>query len=609
MPYLLPLVVTGLLSFALAGLAWLRRQVPGAPVFTVLMAVIGEWTVTYAMELASQDLPTKLLFDQLGYLGIVATPDATLAFALHYTAREHWLTSARLAALCVLPASTLLLLWINPTHSLVQSAASVDSSGPYAALVISHGPWFWIHVAYSYALLAIAAALIFGSLLRSPRLYGGQTVAMFIAVAIPLLGNFLHLSRFSPLPRLDLTPFAFAVTGLVLFVAMFRLDFLDLFLGLPLVARQILLAHLPDAVILVDARGTIVDANSFALVVLGQPESRVVGRAVGTIFSDWVDWVREFAEEKPQHVELSFGPPQARRSYDLARAPVYVGEMHLVGWVLVLRDISERKRIEAEREEALAREQAERARAEEAVQLREEFISIAAHELKTPVTSLRLAAETVPRLVGAYQLADNPQARRALQVLDQQSAKLANLVVQLLDLSRLRAGRLSVMRTKVNLADLVRSTVDQAPARTDRHTFALTAPTEAVAFVDAVRFEQVLTNLLDNAIKYSPEGGQIDVTLESLPPASVSLTVRDRGIGIPVDRRDQIFELFYQAHRESHQSGLGIGLFIVRQIVELHGGRVTVEHPRDGGTGFRIVLPLWPHEAVGADDVYQEEMT
>jgi hypothetical protein len=232
MPYLLPLVVTGLLSFTSAGLAWLRRHVPGAPVFTVLMAVIGEWTLTYPMELASQDLPTKLLFDQLEYLGIVATPVATLAFALHYTAREHWLTSARLAALCVLPAATLLLLWINPTHGLVQSATSVDSSGPYAALVISHGPWFWIHVAYSYALLAIAAALVFGSLLRSPRLYWGQTVAMFIAVAIPLLGNFLHRSRISPLPRLDLTPFAFAVPGLAMFNALFRLDLGERVFGL-----------------------------------------------------------------------------------------------------------------------------------------------------------------------------------------------------------------------------------------------------------------------------------------------------------------------------------------------------------------------------------------
>jgi signal transduction histidine kinase len=260
--------------------------------------------------------------------------------------------------------------------------------------------------------------------------------------------------------------------------------------------------------------------------------------------------------------------------------------------VLVLRDISERKRVEAEREEALAREHSARARAEEALRLRDDFVSIAAHELKTPVTALRLAAETVPRLVSGYPPVDNPQARRALQVIDQQSVKLANLVVQLLDLSRLRAGRLTVSPTRLNLADVVRSTMDQAQSRTNRHTFVLSAPTETVALVDAVRFEEVMTNLLDNAIKYSPDGGQIDVALCSPAPGRIALTVRDRGIGIPIDRRDQIFDLFYQGHRESYQSGLGIGLFIVRQIVELHAGRVTVEHPLDGGTCFRVVLPV-----------------
>jgi signal transduction histidine kinase len=127
--------------------------------------------------------------------------------------------------------------------------------------------------------------------------------------------------------------------------------------------------------------------------------------------------------------------------------------------------------------------------------------------------------------------------------------------------------------------------------------------------VDATRVEQVLTNLLDNAIKYSPDGGQIDVTLESAPLKHIALTVRDRGIGIPVDRREQIFDLFYQAHRESQPSGLGVGLFIVRQIVELHGGRVAVEHPLDGGTSFRIVLPLSPKDAFIRFDVAEEERT
>src|SRR5262249_31577153 len=144
------------------------------PAFALLMAAIGEWTVTYAMEVVSPDLSSKLLFDQLEYLGIVATPVAALAFSLQYTARGHWLSTARLAILAVVPITTLVLLWTNPTYGPVQSAVDMDSRGAYPALVISHGPWFWIHVAYSYTLLAAAVALIIASLLRSPRQYRGQ---------------------------------------------------------------------------------------------------------------------------------------------------------------------------------------------------------------------------------------------------------------------------------------------------------------------------------------------------------------------------------------------------------------------------------------------------
>jgi signal transduction histidine kinase len=108
--------------------------------------------------------------------------------------------------------------------------------------------------------------------------------------------------------------------------------------------------------------------------------------------------------------------------------------------------------------------------------------------------------------------------------------------------------------------------------------------------VDPLRIEQVVTNLLSNAIKYSPDGGAIDVTLTSAAD-STRLEVRDHGIGIPPERRARLFDRFYQAHGEGHFGGLGLGLFISRQIVELHGGSLEADFPADGGTSFRVSLP------------------
>jgi signal transduction histidine kinase len=229
--------------------------------------------------------------------------------------------------------------------------------------------------------------------------------------------------------------------------------------------------------------------------------------------------------------------------------------------------------------------------AQEALAAREEFLSIAAHELKTPMTSFRLAVQAFLRFSARGLSADSPQLRQALQTADHQSVKLGRMVTQLLEVSRLQLGRLTLNRAETNLAALVTTGVEQARARTSEHTLVLAAPAELWANVDALRFEQVITNLLDNALKYSPNGGQIDVAVGWPAPDRIVLTVRDRGLGIPLDRRDHIFELFYQAHTDSHQSGMGVGLYIAREIVELHGGRISVEFPPDGGSCFRVELP------------------
>jgi len=117
-------------------------------------------------------------------------------------------------------------------------------------------------------------------------------------------------------------------------------------------------------------------------------------------------------------------------------------------------------------------------------------------------------------------------------------------------------------------------------------------PPSLEARVDALRLDQVLTNLLDNAVKFSPDGGAIAVGVAPLDDGAVELSVRDHGLGIPPERRDRIFERYYQAHAAGHRSGLGLGLHICRQIVELHGGDIRAEFPPGGGTRFVVRLPV-----------------
>ncbi len=231
--------------------------------------------------------------------------------------------------------------------------------------------------------------------------------------------------------------------------------------------------------------------------------------------------------------------------------------------------------------------------AQEAIQLRNEFLSTAAHELKTPITSLRGYAQLINRQLVKGIMPDPQRIERAMQVIDLQSGKLAGLVGQLLDVGRLDAGKLSLSRQETNLNGLVEEAIGANRVNTtSNHVWEIHLPaTPLIASVDPVRIEQVVNNLLGNAIKYSPDGGTILVELDR-EDDTARLSVSDQGIGIEAEHRARIFERFYQAHPEEHRSGIGLGLYISRQIVELHGGSIQAEFPAEGGTRLVVRLPI-----------------
>ena len=233
--------------------------------------------------------------------------------------------------------------------------------------------------------------------------------------------------------------------------------------------------------------------------------------------------------------------------------------------------------------------------AQAALRVRDEFLSVAAHELKTPVTSVRGYAQLLLRQYAQGNALEAARACQALQVIDRQSDRLARLVSHLLDVSRLEAGKLVLERKVTDVARLVEAVAGDAQVRTATHALRASMPGQVLAVVDPLRLEQVLTNLVDNAIKYSPRGGPIDVELSTPDPNTLQLAVRDHGVGIPPESRPHIFDRFYQVDPVlQHSSGMGLGLYITQQIVELHGGRIEVEAPPDGGTRITVRLPINP---------------
>lgn len=234
-----------------------------------------------------------------------------------------------------------------------------------------------------------------------------------------------------------------------------------------------------------------------------------------------------------------------------------------------------------------------RASAEAAIRVRDDFFSVASHELKTPLTVLLGNTQLLLRRISREQhLSERDQ--RVVQTIAYQSERLNRLVNALLDHSRIQSGRLVIEPAPLDLVAAVRRVVDEIRPSLRQHTLSLTAP-DAPLIVngDELRLAQVFQNLIDNAIKYSPNGGPIAVTLERRGDRAV-IEVADCGLGIPADELPSLFQQFYRAGNIDPRkiSGMGIGLYVIREIVTQHGGSVDVESHEGQGSTFRVILPL-----------------
>ena len=241
-----------------------------------------------------------------------------------------------------------------------------------------------------------------------------------------------------------------------------------------------------------------------------------------------------------------------------------------------------------------AEEQRARADAEAAVRLRDHFISVAAHELRTPLAVLYGQAQLLQRRLQGDVSAQADRNRRSVDVIVTQAERLNRMINALLDIGRIDQGRLSLDRIPTDRGALAQPVVADVRPTLARHTLVIEEPdAPLIVNADPARLEQVLHNLVSNAVKFSPSGGTVRIVL-AREDQQARLSVIDEGIGIPAVAQPHIFDRFYRAPNAERlsMSGTGLGLFMVKQIVTLHGGMVAVDSHEGAGSAFTIWLPL-----------------
>ncbi|MGE0705240.1 MAG: PAS domain S-box protein [Vicinamibacterales bacterium] len=279
----------------------------------------------------------------------------------------------------------------------------------------------------------------------------------------------------------------------------------------------------------------------------------------------------------------------------LTVSPILDGNGIVIGASKVARDISERKRAEEQRENLLRMAQASREEAEHANRAKDEFLAMLGHELRNPLAAVRMA-------IAAATL-DDASRTRALEIAQRQTEQLGRIVDDLLDVARITRGQVRLRKSPVVLGELLQRVVEASRSLVDERSHVLTVLPEAESIhleADAARIEQAVSNLLTNAAKYTDPGGMITVS-SAREGSEAVIRVHDTGIGIAPEVLPRVFDLFAQGERtlDRSEGGLGIGLTLVRRIVELHDGTVHAASPGLGqGAEFVLRLPALPGPAV-----------
>jgi PAS domain S-box-containing protein len=331
-----------------------------------------------------------------------------------------------------------------------------------------------------------------------------------------------------------------------------------------------------DGIIGKNLEGMITDWNKAAECLFGYTAQEAVGKHITLIIppelhQEEVEIIRKLRQGMPiQHYEtVRIRKDGKHIDVSLSISPIQDSKGKVIGAAKIARDITERKDLERRKDE---------------------FISMASHELKTPVTSIKGFTQLLFR---RFQQRDDKESLRFLTRMDVQLTKLTKLISELLDISKMQAGHLEYRKEPFELDLLVQEMIENVQGTTQTHRLILDTPARVRVYADRDRIGQVLMNLLTNAIKFSARADKVQVQVLSEGSDAV-VRVQDFGLGIDEAHQEKIFERFYQVNEPEtkHYAGLGIGLYISSEIIKRHQGRIWVESRKGEGSTFSFSLPL-----------------
>ncbi|MDD1693742.1 MAG: ATP-binding protein [Methanoregula sp.] len=554
--FFIPLLVSAAITAALAVISFRRRSDPIILLFIILMAASTIWTLGYAGQIASADLPTNLLFNTLEYPGLVTIPVIWLLIVLSYMGYNQIITTRNIAALMVVPAIVVFLVATNQYHYLFYSAFVPEAFGGAVVWNFIHGPLFWLHVGYSYLLLILAFLLIASRLFYSPGIYRQQILIMLFAACIPFLANIIYVFQFNPLPGLDITPFTFMLTGIIVALGLFRFQ---LFSMAP-VTYPLIFSAITNGVVVLDRNNRISEINPAAMKILAPGDTSVIGQpAEKVLSSEFMSFLGPEVSRDGTILQTVITKQNgSTKELEVTCMPIVEPPSGYYGRIIVLRDITE----VVHARNAL-----------ETINRKLNLLSsITRHDMQNKLTGLRTYIELAKDETDEAGMRSYlPQIEKIAEVLqeeleftrDYQDLGVTRPVWQDIgEMIQRKSGIMTTLNIRVENSIL---------------------PASLEVYADPL-LEKVFTNLIDNALRY---GGKTLTTLRTTTRQenrSLVITFSDDGAGIAAEDKPLLFTKGFGKHT-------GLGLFLSREILSITG--ISIAENGEPGTGarFEITVP------------------
>lgn len=577
--YSIFLLVCGFIILILANFIY-KRSEAAVKWFSLMMLSNATWSISYGLELASNNLSQIKFFTNIGYLGITTLPLSWFIFCIYFCGKETWFKKPlNLSLLSIFPFLTLLMVWTNSHHHLYYKSIVLNTNGPFPMVEIIRGPWYLMFTIYFYLLLAFGCYLVFIKFKFADPIYKKQNYSILVAVFIPWLANISYWIGIRPLGLVDVTPFSFIIATFLILIGIYRFKLFDI---IP-IAREKVLELMRDGFFVLDDKNRIIDYNkSIKRYIEPNFREKLIGASFENIFPNQPTILEHINSRKTGKIEFNVYINDEDLYLEADILFLNENKINNIFSIIKLQDLTIFRK-----DSIVFKQQANEL--EKLNQLKDRIFTIIAHDLRGPLVNV----SEVLKMISDDQIT-NEEFKSIAPILSKDIIYTTDLLENILHWSRSQLKGFGIKKELFDIRNLINNeiTYHLSAAKSKKITLIHTSLPSETVYADMLMIQIVIRNLINNAIKFCYEDCEINIKINYQNETTMLICIEDNGVGIP---RSMIEKLFCEDNISTRgtqdEKGTGLGLVVCKDFMRRNDGDITVTSVEGVSTKFCITLP------------------